>query len=230
MRRYGSNDTLTDLQTASLATAGADVIRSIVGRTRYLYEMVAGRSGVSGEEAIAPRNPCGDIGVNLSGPPWGPALRHTVWCTGGIQETSTTVSRPPCLVTGIILTQYVSLYQSLQVRFFMRRYSNWVRDTKIAPYSRLQLSYCAHSGSGTPTLTIEKADSLINNASNDQYFSTVDSRAITTSSTHYVASELIRGRPGWNEMTFRFSSSSTATASTIVSMALHNVEKLEHTL
>jgi hypothetical protein len=60
------------------APATSQTAQSLVGRTRWLWEHTTGSTAVPGEPAISPRNPQGDIGADLSGPPFGAAPRHVV--------------------------------------------------------------------------------------------------------------------------------------------------------
>ena len=85
VQRYVSSDSLRDEDTRSLALGDVRVLKSIVGRIRYLAEMATGRSIVDGEEAGIPRNPQGLLGVDLSGPPYGPCVLHSTWWFGGMK-------------------------------------------------------------------------------------------------------------------------------------------------
>jgi hypothetical protein len=70
-------------QFAAHAAAQSEVPQSLAGRDRHLWEMAHGASAVSGEPASVPPNPQGLIGVDMSGPPYGPALLLPVaWWEG----------------------------------------------------------------------------------------------------------------------------------------------------
>lgn len=75
------------------AAAKSDVPMSLAGRARHLWEMATGASAIAGEQASAPVNPQGLIGIDMSGPPFGPALLLPVaWWEGrsgaGVQPTN----------------------------------------------------------------------------------------------------------------------------------------------
>jgi hypothetical protein len=79
----------------SSAHAGAysEIAQSLAGRDRHLWEMLHGASAVDGELAAVPSNPQGLVGIDMSGPPFGPCLLLPVaWWQGrsgaGVQPTN----------------------------------------------------------------------------------------------------------------------------------------------
>lgn len=68
---------------AAHAGARGEVPLSLAGRDRHLWEMVTGASAVAGEPAAVPTNPQGLVGIDMSGPPFGPCLLLPVaWWEG----------------------------------------------------------------------------------------------------------------------------------------------------
>lgn len=222
MRKYGCNDPLTTAQTASLATASTDVIRSIVGRTRWLYELVSGESGDADEVAVTPKNPAGTIGVNLTGPPWGPALRHTVWCTGGIVDTTTTAVTPPPIVTLKTDVDYQVNVFELKVNMYLRRFANWqVAGDKAAPYSRLRLSVRASASTST-TLRVSVGQ--------PGSYTQIAALSVTSTEAYFFGDTLIPAQPGKNSFYLKFTRDNQASVVNVTHLGLHNIEKLEHAL
>ena len=72
--RIGSTRYLDESATAKHARAISEVAQSLAGRPRIAWELAHGDSAVPGEAPMAPLNPQGGIGVDLSGPPFGAAL------------------------------------------------------------------------------------------------------------------------------------------------------------
>jgi hypothetical protein len=73
-----STRSLVPDQTRSNRPAWAFIAESIAGRARWLYEMTTGQSLIANEQPRCGRNAAGLYGVDLSGPPFGSAFRHTV--------------------------------------------------------------------------------------------------------------------------------------------------------
>jgi hypothetical protein len=70
-------------EVAAHAIAKTDVGQSLAGRDRHLWEMATGASAVVDEPASVERNPQGLIGIDMSGPPFGPCLLLPVaWWEG----------------------------------------------------------------------------------------------------------------------------------------------------
>lgn len=90
MQRVGDDIPLTDAQLRSHANAYAEIAAGIAGRSRIVTELVEGRSAVDGEAACIGRNPQGGIGCDLSGPPWGSALRMTIATISGRKPNNAT--------------------------------------------------------------------------------------------------------------------------------------------
>lgn len=69
--------------TRNWADATVEKARELAGKSRYLYELVAGEALDSAEAPVAV-NPQRLVGVDMSGPPWGSALFHPIATWGGI--------------------------------------------------------------------------------------------------------------------------------------------------
>lgn len=150
LQRFISTKSLTKDESISNAPAVADrVIESLAGRARVLWELA---TGVNTQYDSGYRlNPQGKRGTDLSGPPWGPALKHTVlqseWHIQGGGDIYTgkkpvmNFTLAPSSVNQPMLKKLV-----FEVRPFERRTN--------APYSRLGINMFAVSDAGTPTLRV----------------------------------------------------------------------------
>lgn len=91
--RLYSSQFLLASEVAAHAPARSEVGQSLAGRDRHLWEMATGASAVDGEPASVGRNPQGLVGIDMSGPPFGPCLLLPVsWWEGrsgaGVQPTN----------------------------------------------------------------------------------------------------------------------------------------------
>lgn len=81
--RIVSNIPLTADQVRNNAPAYSEVGQSLAGRARLAWELAHGASAVPGEVPAIGRNPQGGVGIDMSGPPYGPCLLQPVaWWTG----------------------------------------------------------------------------------------------------------------------------------------------------
>lgn len=83
MDKFGSTENLSDDDTKTRAPGLAAIIKSLVGRAAVLRELSTGSVVNADGTPIFRRNPCGRVGVDLSGPPWGAAKRHPLLVLGG---------------------------------------------------------------------------------------------------------------------------------------------------
>lgn len=84
IRKLGGFRFLPDRFARSLAPAFADRLPvTHGGMARVLWELATGENPVAGDPPATPYNPQGELGVDRSGPPWGPAPRHTIAHAGG---------------------------------------------------------------------------------------------------------------------------------------------------
>lgn len=163
--KIGENTPLANEAFRSEAVAHTEVIRSLAGRTRYLYELISGHVPVSADDQPAsPRNPDGELGLNFSGPPWGSAKLVPIAWIGGLKDGGTGIhsgTRPltsrldpsGTLVEGVAPgNQY--LLNNWKVR--SRRYQPFDEakeerngTDRIPPYSRGALLLEGYSSTGT---------------------------------------------------------------------------------
>jgi hypothetical protein len=141
MSRIATNENLTDDRTKSKAEARALVLQSLAGRARIAAELIMGRSIVAGEDAAIPANPCNDLGVNMSGPPWGSAWIAPHIGTGGI--TPDTGNFLGQRLLGSFVTGSPWTYA---IRHFVQRHESY----QNAPLSRLRPVIRAACASGGP--------------------------------------------------------------------------------
>jgi hypothetical protein len=81
--RIYSRQFLYSGQANAHAGAKSEVGQSLAGRDRHLWEMAHGSSAVDDESAAVPLNPQGLVGIDMSGPPYGPCLLLPVaWWEG----------------------------------------------------------------------------------------------------------------------------------------------------
>jgi len=224
--RYGSRDALMNSETASRATAKVDVVRSIVGRTRFLYEMASGGTAVAGDDPVAPKNPSGDVGCNHSGPPFGAAMRHCVWWASGIKAASSTwvqnsnVTPAAGIFTG---TGTVSSQQIVNAYFYLRPFANWTINDKVAPYARLRGSYSAYA-TGNCSMTCKVLYAPVGGGEATGW-ETLFTDSITTTDTQFLSSAfMVKAVPGWNNIQLCFYGSNTEQI-TITSIALNCYNK-----
>lgn len=133
------------------AKAHATVIRSLAGRTRYLYELVSGTTMLNSEPLVSPPNPEGEVGINLSGPPWGSALIHPIAWIGGRKDPGTTVMAGPRPLTrdGIPALQSWSLGPWIVKSRRYQPLGSASDGGDKAPYSRARLHFRGWASSGT---------------------------------------------------------------------------------
>lgn len=144
-----SSDRLTVDEVRSLAVARARIPRALAGGTRLLWELATGAPSVEGEPPITVRNPDGEIGVNRSGYPWGPALRHPLWSTSGCNEDPASLAFGKTWVDEVETGEVRRWTITLRVRPFTMRPNT--------PYSRGYLSARvrnASAGAGTSSAKI----------------------------------------------------------------------------
>lgn len=210
--RLTSNQALRDTETRSKALARASVLRSIAGRLRVLAELATGTRLTSNEPPGTLLNPSGDVGVNMSGPPWGSAWRcaHVVGGAPKPDASAFSFQRP---LTQPLKASGVTLSTSFEIQQFDRRSG--------APLSQLSLILTAHcvSGSAQPlTVSIRSASGF--------YHTATLSVASTAEQTFEPASLFLDAVPGRNDVILTFESSS-ATGVVVDALALNCVAKRE---
>jgi len=218
VRKAGELIWLTDEQCQSESEALAEVASGLAGKARILYELASGE--VPGdEESASGRNPQGRIGVDLSGPPWGSAVRHSIaWAGTGIVQAN---NRGP-LLSGITSQQA----RWLNFRFYNRPFDRV--PGFIAPYSRAAFSFRYHlSTAGSSTVTWRVWNPALQEPSErtGNSFTATSTSAQATSPT---AADFVPLEPGWNTIVMSFLGSTTSTAVNILSVGMHQLAKRSH--
>lgn len=232
-RRFGSWQFLTDDECRSEAFGVAKIIRSLVGRAAYLYELASGLP--AGDTHVTPQNPQGQHGLDLSGPPWGSAIRHPIaWMIGKKPSTSTAYGQP-CVIGVSSAAPAVLGPWSIWVRPFER-----LPAGSIAPYSLGQLRMRAHnSGAGTSNIDIAIENLTMQDlhehpdtgtyGSTGSYASTSEG-SFTWDASPYTGNNdpaLIPLVPGWNDLLLTFTSDSTNTTY-IEGLVINQIQKRSH--
>jgi hypothetical protein len=135
---------LTDSFFRSEAQGLAEFERSIAGRARIAYELASGQNPFPNEPPATPLNPCGELGVNLSGPPWGSCVLHPVAVCGGMDTSSTMQGERRAVNAQVSSTAWTMFGPWI---FFNRPHAR-LPAPSIAPYDRLYLSILADLASG----------------------------------------------------------------------------------
>lgn len=146
-----STDPLSDAEVKSLAPVVSHrLARSLLGRPRVLHELATGATP-TGETACTPQNPQGLIGADLSGPPWGVAVRHSL-VTREAHQGGAGVYAPTQSVSLTVQDQAIFLTSYWICRPFA------VSDT--APYSKayLRLTWARIGGAGTASIDVTALD------------------------------------------------------------------------
>jgi hypothetical protein len=186
--------------------ADVELPQAIAGRARWLYEMATGAPATDDEPGI-PRNPQGLYGHDHSGPPYGSALRHTIFAWGGtrddVEGTNWTTTR------GIIdlHTGGAPDRRTAEVRGRV-----WVRPHvergvgppfgARAPYDEGHIEVRAKSSSGTQTVNVSW--------STDDGIATSETFGATTTRSAYGLTAKMRLRSGWNNVWMRFDVTSSS--------------------
>lgn len=208
MPKVSSWDFLEASATSSFAPCTADLARSIAGRTRWLHELATGEA--SGRPCT-PKNPQGNLGIDMSGPPWGSAPRHHIANIGSYADTSLVQS------PGIAALGYAKRL----------RFACWVRPhepTALAPYSRLKLHLVASNsaaGSAVYGVTAFRRDGSAARSSSVTITG-------TTVATYAVSSFYVDAQPGVNFIDVEISFTSGTGTATFWSASLCNDVKRSH--
>ena len=208
--KYGSSIPLTDNQACSLAPARAEVIQSLTGNTAQLYELATGSK--AGDRAVTPLNPQGELGVDLSGPPWGSCLLTPIWTMSGKKPNTAEAygRRTICTVSSTSTQAWMN-------PIFVRPHAEFASG--IAPLSAAQLAFIAYlSAAGSVTLSLTWQNYTIGDDEQTTTF-TVNSTSETT--FLMAAGTRIRLVGGINRIGWKFSSSASSPTVSIASMSLN---------
>jgi hypothetical protein len=214
--KIGSTRHLEATATAKHAPAVVEVAHSIAGRPRILWEMAHGDSAVSGELAMAPTNPQGAIGVDLSGPPFGACLLLPVvtWSSaknGGASGVAPTTRWGSIDDTGVDRT----------FRAWNRPHAT--RADGLAPLQRFMLAWYAQaSGAGSTVWQIDFATPAGT--------ASITRTIATTTASYYEETTLVPMVPGRNAVRVRWRRTSGSTTLSVFAWSLLVAAKRRHGL
>lgn len=145
----------------SESAARAEIIRSLAGRARVLYELATGQNPFPNEPAATRRNPNGDLGVNLSGPPWGSAILHPIaWIGGRPSTTGFQGERQVVASLGPGGTAIIGPWPIMNRRFEQLPGEGNGGSGWVPPYSRALIRFYANlNAAGTADLALSLASS-----------------------------------------------------------------------
>lgn len=204
-----------DVDVATNAEMRAHTVRAIAGLTRTTYEMLTGLQVATGEPRCVPMNPQGEYGIDLSGPPFGSAIRHPIVTFGGLRTTSNAAGeKTAALVTSTAPKSWT--------------FSFWVRpfcQYPSAPYSRGYLCFMASCYSGTNkdiTFKLYKGNGAT-------YRTATYTVASTTDEAFDVDDAFVELVPGMNRVTIQATSTSS-TGVYLGGLSLNQIVKRRHAL
>lgn len=209
----------------SQAPAYAEVARSLAGRAADLYELATGEPAVAGESPLTPTNPQGLIGWDLSGPPWGSALRMPIAWFGGRSADTANSLRPAHV------WRHPQAYSEEKPAIIHLRFWNRAHDklgpTAIAPLSRLfwVLNIYRVAGTTTPSVVLRTWNPRLGQKRETAQTQTVTQTAAETRITS--ATLWVSALPGWNTVVLEASTTGAITGY-ITCGALQNLEKRTH--
>ena len=226
--RVGDLIPLEDARARSLVAGRSNPIaRSLAGACRVLYELIAGQSAVAGEEAVAGTNPQGGIGVDLSGPPWGPALLHPIGVWAGLADDADVIQPSPVLnVVGLPSTGGLGVATTGPWRIKNRPHD--AIDGVVAPYSRGLVTLRAHKANATNGTVVVRARNI--SLGEDMAAASTSISVTSTSETTFNlgTSFFVPLRSGWNDIQFEFFTSSSGASIIIDSLCVYQGAKLNH--
>jgi hypothetical protein len=213
--RIYKKDALTSAEVAAHAGSLSEVGQSLAGRDRHLWEMAHGASAVTGEPAAVGLNPQGLVGVDMSGPPFGPCLLLPVaWWQGrsggGVQPTNAW-----------------SAIDGTAVVFPWRVWNrpHAFNSDGTSPLSQLGLFWRGTASAGTSSVfrcTVENRSNGTTTA--------IDTTINTTTTTQYPATTLIPFVPEANDLVVTWQRLSGTRTLEIHSLMLALVVKRRHGL
>lgn len=222
-KRFGGLLFLTDQEAQSEALGVARIARALVGGAAILNELV---SGVAVSDApVTPPNPQGLIGMDLSGPPWGSAIRHPIAWIGGAKAATADAYG----MSGAIAVDNTRPVQIGPWPVWVRPYER-LPYPSIAPYSLGRLSFRGHIASaGAPVLSIVLENWSIAPASDSptSVAETLTFNSMSEAAPSAGASPHLDLIPGWNDV-FMTITSNSAIVTTIDSIVVNQIQKRTH--
>ena len=189
---------LPDSAVRSEAPAWAETARGLFGRVNEIYELAAGVAATEGEGALTPPNPQGLVGWDLSGPPWGSALRHSVaWCGGRSPDTATFIQPDNDSDSS---RRYTQQRPALIFMLFYNRQHERITGS-VPAYARLYwvLRTYRVCGATTPTATAKSWNASLGET--EETSPSSDTYTTTASDSQVLSSTLwVNCKPGWNRV------------------------------
>lgn len=227
-RKFGSLTPLRDVDADGESDAVARVIQSLVGGAAYLFELVAGHA-VSNDSQVTPPNPQGEIGVDLSGPPWGSAIRHPIaWCGGMLANAA--INYGPGSVIKVPPGTALSIVGPW--RIWVRPFEHLPGES-TAPYAIGEISLTGHEASAMAGvfLSVDIRNLSISSAplTQEKAFQ-IDSGTTTegTYTTGFTPTQpRVRLVPGWNTIEIGFSHDGTNDFY-VDSIVINQIQKRTH--
>lgn len=210
----------------SLAPAYAETARSLAGRATELYELASGLPAQSGEPPLTGVNPQGLVGWDLSGPPWGSAVKHQVVWFAGRSDDANLIQPETGARNGFTFS---ARHPATITLHFWNRPFDELRPSAIAPYSRLHwvLRGVRLTGATTPTLTLRTWNNRMGQRRDTGQNETQTAPAGTEAQIT-VASLWVPCHPGWNIVNLEITLTTTGYVGVITSGGLSLVEKRSH--
>lgn len=220
----GSGLTLDEFRLYCSEPVTADIARALAGGSREAWELIRGQSAVTGEPPVTGRNPQGLVGVDLSGPPWGSAIRHPlVWhnrrvTTGFLQPDPTnkrfSFGRPLVLV----------------VEFWNRPHDK-LPQPEIAPYSLgvVWVRWSRVTGATTPTVNVTSRNLTLGQPPEQRRTASATGPASTTESTELFSSAFyVDLTSGHNAIELTFDYASSGNVAAVSAFGLNQMSKRGH--
>jgi hypothetical protein len=225
--RVGDSIFLKDSEVCSEAAAYARVVRALAGGAAELYELATGKAA-GADGPVTPPNPQGEIGIDLSGPPWGSAVRHPIaWIGGGVVPATATAYGMNNILT--VTASNPGVVGPWMI--WNRPFETLPRDsvtTAIAPYSRGVISLQAYNTAvGNATITMS-CTNLAFGDPQDAWQTTFIINAGASVMQNFDNVGYVPLQPGWNMLWLRFKTASTTLTSIISSLAICQAAKRSH--
>ena len=222
-RRAGELSPIMPALIQAPGAAMATFVRSLAGGAAYLHELVSGRA-VSSDSQVTPPNPQGEIGVDLSGPPWGSAVRHPIaWCGGMLPSSAIGYG------AGAVLRAPAGQRGSITVVFWVRPFEA-LQSPGIAPYSIGVVSMTGHRGAGASVTVGLDARNLATSvgvvlpvATNQTALSVTEAVIVPVSGDLTVP--LV---PGWNTIVIGVDARIATFDAYIDSLVINQIQKRSH--
>jgi hypothetical protein len=202
---------IPDAKLRSHAPARSYIPRLLAGKAGALHALAVGDP--SGAPAgMAPVNPQGEVGHDHSGPPYGMAFRHPIFCIGG-SPSSSDYTR---------LGEWQIVYGDSLTFVFDYWCRPYQTATSNAPYSKCELTlfyYRAAGANRTVTAAIK---------SNDEDIQTESFTASATSATAKTLTTMPRMKPGMNSMTITLEVDAASPLVYVTGLAGNQIKKRSH--